>query len=173
MVWKLREVKLVNSFTHTIPGFHASKTEKLTSFKSSAVSPFYKGHCSPRLHSDHISTITLLGTAPGHTKQPIDHNGIIVSRDRTHCRPCFRIYSPPPVLWPSPLTSAASSHAPGVRACEDLCLPGFQCAAMTQAYEVASLHSSCVGMIQVSVSNERTRGGGGVVSRVVVGLTAP
>ncbi len=136
--WKLSELKLVNSLslthththtrthkcTHTIPGFHAKQNwEAETSFKLLGSCPLYiKGHYSPRLHSHHISTITLLGTAPGHTKQPIAHNGIIVSGDCSHCRPCYRIYSPPPILWPSPLTPAAISHALRLRACEALCL---------------------------------------------------
>lgn len=144
--WKLSAVKLVtqpslshthiHKCTHTIPSFHAKKNwETVDSFKLLGSCPLsIKGHDSTRLHSHRISTITLLGTAPGHTKQPIAHNGIIVSGDCSHCRPRYRIYSPPPILWPSPLTPAAISYALGVRAWEALCLPGLKCSfTMTQA----------------------------------------
>lgn len=82
--------------THTIPGFHAGQNrEAETSFKLLCSCLLgIKGHYSPRQHSHHISTITLLGTAPGHTKQPVAYNGVIVSGDCIHCHPCHRIYSP-------------------------------------------------------------------------------
>lgn len=56
----------------------------------------------------HISAVTLLGAAPGHTKQPTAHNGIIVCWACSHCRPCYRIYSLFPILGPSPLTPSES-----------------------------------------------------------------
>lgn len=100
--------------THTTSVFHAKRNwEAESSFKLLTICPLYiKGHYSPWLRRHHISTITLLGTAPGHTKQARAHNGIIVNGDCCHCRPCYRIYSPPPISWPSPLAPAAVSHAP-------------------------------------------------------------
>lgn len=111
----------------------AKNWEAESSFKLLGSSPPYiKGRHSPRLHGRHISTITLLGTAPGHAEPPVAHNGIIVSGDCGHCRPCSRIYSPPPILGPLTLTSANISHALGAGACEALCLPGLKNFTMTQ-----------------------------------------
>lgn len=120
--------------------FMQSKIAKLRNLSSSwAVPPtthphtYTKGHCSPQLRSHHISTITLLGTAPGHAEQLVAHNGIIVSWDCCHCDPCCRIYSPPPVLGPLTLTSANISHALGAGACEILCLPGLKSVIITHS----------------------------------------
>lgn len=126
-----QERKLSLSLSHTqtnaavqSQAFIQSKIEKPRTLSSSwaVYPPCMKGHYSTLLHSHHISTITLLGTAPGHTKQPVVHKDIIVSGDRGHCRPYCGIYSPPPILGPSTLTLAAISHALGPGACEALCL---------------------------------------------------